>query len=233
MKIKLLLRWGILPLAVLLLSFTDPYSIKRVTDTSFKYEFYTSQKKINTRPGRQYYWFKGGAIHNSESGIAGELLQETFVKFYLNNQLAEKGSFVNGLKTGVWKTWYPNGKIQSIENWKNGLKKGSSKNYDQNGTLLEEGTFKRNVKHGLWIDAIKKDTVMYKNGNIFIKKPKLTKEEKAVEKIKKQAAQATKKEAKENQLKNKSTDKTPRESFFKRMYLKVFPKKDAKSKANG
>ena len=34
---------------VLLVSFTDPYSIKRISDANFRYEFYTSTKEVKAQ----------------------------------------------------------------------------------------------------------------------------------------------------------------------------------------
>lgn len=87
-------------------SFNDPYLNlkKRLTDKQFKYEFFTTTKKVRAKSNITYYWFKGGAIHNSQEGIAGELLDDQFDKFYLSNQLAEKGKFKKGKKVGVWRT---------------------------------------------------------------------------------------------------------------------------------
>lgn len=95
-------------LVFLLGSFTPPNLKKRITDTEFRYEFYTTKKEVSAKQDRLYYWFKGGAIHSSEYGVSGELLDGEFEKFYLNNQLAEKGEFKKGLKEGLWKTWHCN-----------------------------------------------------------------------------------------------------------------------------
>jgi len=75
-------------------SFKSSYDLKkRITDKSFRYEFYTTHEKVNVKTNRFYYWFKGGAIHSSEFDYSGELLEGSYEKFYLSNQLAEKGSF--------------------------------------------------------------------------------------------------------------------------------------------
>ncbi|RXR31872.1 hypothetical protein EQG68_09390 [Flavobacterium piscinae] len=89
-------------------SFAIPNLKKRITDKEYRYEFYTTQKEVSAKQDRLYYWFKGGAIHSSEYGVSGELLDGEFEKFYLSNQLAEKGVFKKGLKDGLWKTWHWN-----------------------------------------------------------------------------------------------------------------------------
>lgn len=222
---------------VALFSFTDPILIKRITDRSFKYEFYTTLKTIEPQKAKTYYWFKGGAIHNAQGGVAGELLNGNFSKMFLDNQLAEQGEFKDGLKNGTWKTWHQNGKLESTAYWSGGFKDGSYYTYSVNGDLLEQGYFRKDKKQGRWVDFIKKDTVTYKDGTVIIPKPKLTKEEKlqareAKAKAKKEASEAAKKEKqlreKNRQLKSnanktvKQTDKKP--GFFERLFTRKHKK---------
>ena len=42
---------------------------------------------------------------------------------------------INGLKEGLWKSYYSNGKLQSECNFINGLKEGLWKSYHSNGKL--------------------------------------------------------------------------------------------------
>lgn len=173
MKTKVLLGF-LLFFSLILVSFSDPYAIKRISDANFRYEFYTSDKKIKIKDHKTYYWFKGGAIHSAESGIAGALLTDKFVKMYHSNQLAEQGEFKNGLKVGLWKTWHPNGKIESTLKWKKGFKSGLFVRYDENGFLAETGKYNNDLKTGKWIDYQKKDTLVYKKGIVIPKKQKLS-----------------------------------------------------------
>ncbi len=155
----------------LLGSFAIPNLKKRITDTEYRYEFYTTQKEVSSKQDRLYYWFKGGAIHSSEYGVSGELLDGEFEKFYLSNQLAEKGVFKKGLKDGLWKTWHKNGMISTEIYFSSGQKNGTFYGYDENGKLTEKGKFKKNKKHGKWINFTQKDTVEYRKGEVFVKVP--------------------------------------------------------------
>lgn len=210
--------------AIGLLSFADPYTIKRVTDNNFRYEFYTTQRLPSPKDNRMYYWFKGGAIHNSVSGIAGELLNGPYNKLYLSNQLAEQGKFKNGLKTGTWKTWYKNGALESVQRWKKGHRSGMLLRYAEDGKLLEQGRYRNDLKSGKWILAETNDTIAYKKGHIAPKKPKLTKEEKAALKEKKKNEKEAAKRAKQNeqpQKNTKDTEKTKKkDSFWNRLFGK-------------
>lgn len=162
----------------ILTSFDDPYMIKRTSDKDFRYEFYTTDKKITPNKNKTYYWFKGGLIHEAQGGITGDLLDNKFIKMYHTNQLAEQGRFKKGVKVGVWKTWYQNGLLATVQNWNDGLRSGSYLHYDQNGILIETGRFMSNLKNGKWINVENKDTILYKKGKIIKQKETFTKSEK-------------------------------------------------------
>lgn len=241
LKTKVLPRFLYAILAVVLMSFSDPYTIKRISDLNFRYEFYTTDKKIKPKDNKIYYWFKGGIIHNAQGGTAGALLNDIFVKMYHSNQLAEKGQFKDGLKDGLWKTWHPNGMVETTQYWSNGLKSGLYSRYDTNGIALEKGKYKEDIKHGQWIDCTKKDTLVYKKGIVYIEKPKLSKAEKEKLKADKKKADDNKKALRKSEkaqktttkttTKVKATKKTPanqpkKESFFKRLFGKKQPKQN-------
>lgn len=197
----------------------DPYSIKRISDANFRYEFYTTDKKITPKNDKVYYWFKGGLIHCAQGGAIGMLLHGSFTKMYHSNQLAEQGSFDNGLKIGLWKSWHPNGVIHVTQKWANGLKSGDYHLYDENGLELERGKFKNDHKQGVWIDFVKKDTVVYKKGKPVIKKVKISKDEKRKFKELKNKEKEAEKIAK--QTKNKSSNnKEEKPNFIKRIFTK-------------
>lgn len=238
LKTKLPFRLFYISLALLLLSFTDPFLVKRISDADYRYEFSTTDKKIHPKKDKVYYWFKGGVVHFAQGGIAGEILNGKYTKTFHNNQLAEQGEFENGLKKGTWKIWHPNGIIQSTQYWKSGIKAGAYYQYDETGEIVLEGNFRNNRKHGKWIDFTKKDTVAYKKGIVFVKKPKLSKEEKKkAEEIKKalkksekeNKAAAKEKKSGEKEIKKTSSEKPEKESFFKRL----FGKKQSKQNVNG
>jgi len=207
-----------------LFSFSETSLKKRISDADFRYEFYTTNKAINPERDRQYFWFKGGAIHNSEYGMAGELLHSQFQKFYHSNQLAEAGKYNNGLKEGNWKSWFKNGVLQSNVYWSEGQKDGSYYAYDETGFLIEFGKFKNNKKHGRWINYISKDTLKYREGKVVLKK---IKEKDTIQKnkpgffkrifSKKDTLQS--KQRKADKVKGASGEET-KKGFFKRVFSK-------------
>lgn len=72
------------------------------------------------RPGRYYFWYSSGAIHETEGGYSGRLLNGTYTAFYPNKNLKEQGSFKKGLKDGVWKNWREDGSLLAAVTWKHG-----------------------------------------------------------------------------------------------------------------
>ncbi len=196
----------------LLISYIDPYTIKRISDANFRYEFYTTTKENNIKNNRIFYWFKGGLIHSTQGGFSGELLHGEFKKHYHSNQLAESGKFKKGLKIKLWKTWHKNGNIETTQNWSDGLQAGTYTRYNENKVLVEKGSYNFGKKNGKWIDFIKKDTVFFKNGELYIPKPKLTKEEKKTlkekEKKEKELNKSNNHKKKSNPDLNKNKEKT-------------------------
>jgi antitoxin component YwqK of YwqJK toxin-antitoxin module len=242
LKAIILPRYILIFFAFALLSFGDPYTIKRVSDKNFRYEFYTTDKKITPNKNQTYYWFKGGLIHESQGGIAGNLLNDTFIKMYHNNQLAEQGTFKNGLRVGIWKTWYTNGALATSQKWKNGLRSGKFSSFDTNGVLIESGNFISNAKTGKWINTENRDTLIYKKGLVVLENPTLNKSEKyrlkqeniKLENAKKEQQEATdaedaaklaayKAQAKEEK---KIKDESRKPSKLDIFYKTLFKKKD-------
>lgn len=210
------------------LLFAQDYGRKKIGDKNFRYEFYTSDAVPAFRSGVMYYWFKGGAIHQSESSFSGQVLDGKFEKFFLNTQLAEQGLFKLGLKHGLWYSWHQNGKLAEEATWRSGIKRGEYKSFDENGFLIESGKYRKGKKHGRWINWIKKDTIVYNRGVIIPKKIKQPKKEKSKvplseEELKKpkQTAGKTKKKSEEKRIeKTKQTHDNSKQGFFKRLFSK-------------
>lgn len=178
MKTDTIPRFILVLLAFTLLSFADPYTIKRISDKNFRYEFYTTDKKVDPKANKTYYWFKGGLIHEAQGGIAGDLLNDKFIKMYHNNQLAEQGQYKNGLRIGLWKTWYQNGILATTTNFSKGVRSGNYSRYNESGNLVESGKFSSDSKTGKWTNTETKEITTYKRGVIVKQKETLTKSEK-------------------------------------------------------
>ncbi|HEX9825416.1 MAG TPA: hypothetical protein VGA80_02370 [Flavobacteriaceae bacterium] len=160
-------------LSFLCLAFSSDVQKRIVREGDFDIECYISVKKLNhLEHDKVYYWFRSGEIHQSLSSVGGNILHNMYSKYYRSNQLAEKGMFNYGLKTGVWKSWNENGMLNQYQEWYNGYKEGAFIRYDINGNIILKGAYKSNLKDGYWIDYIKKDTTYHKNNTAFKERPK-------------------------------------------------------------
>ena len=72
------------------------------------------------KPAVHYFWYNSGAIHETQGGYSGRLLNGQYTAFYLNKNLKEQGIFKKGLKDGVWKSWRENGSLLAAVTWKHG-----------------------------------------------------------------------------------------------------------------
>lgn len=73
----------------------------------------------------------------------------------------EEGIYKNDKKDGVWKAYYPGGKIVAVlTNYKEGKLSGVMRQYDQRGNILNETEYKEGVKHGTMKIFDKKGKVM-------------------------------------------------------------------------
>ncbi|PTX64075.1 MORN repeat protein [Kordia periserrulae] len=149
---------------------------KRIINASdFDYEFYISSEKLKKpKNDKTYFWFKSGKIHQSKADVGGFVLVDEFTKYYKSKQLAEKGTFSDGLKDGVWRSWHENGTVATVETWKNGYRHGDFVQFAKNGNTIEEGRYRNHQKHGTWIQHISQDTLRYKKGVVIPKKEKDT-----------------------------------------------------------
>lgn len=111
--------------------------------------FAQSNEKINqldSNNKRQGYWIVRN-IDNSQPG-------------YKENQIIEEGNYENSWKVGLWKSYYPNGKLKSEIHYEMGRPMGRYKLYYENGQLEEAGNWKRTKNTG----EFKR---YYPNGNLM------------------------------------------------------------------
>lgn len=99
-------------------------------------------KKYHSK--KYYYWFKSQKVLVTQGGSSGSLLNGDYESFYKNNQLAEKGLFIKGLKQGVWKFWDQNGILVHQENWSKGIQIGKQFYYNKDGLIQKTIIYKSN-----------------------------------------------------------------------------------------
>ena len=67
---------------------------------------------------------------------------------YSEKALIEEGEYNAGRKVGLWKKYYPSGKIQSEITYDGGRPKGPYKTYYENGQIEEQGNWSLNKNQG-------------------------------------------------------------------------------------
>ena len=77
--------------------------------------------------------------------ITGSLSKE---KGFDSNAKVEEGVYKNSRKNGIWKKYWPNGKLKSEILYKNGRSTGSYTTYFSNGKTEEKGTMKNGLLVG-------------------------------------------------------------------------------------
>lgn len=73
------------------------------------------------KPDRFYFWYSANAVHVSQGGFSGDLLNGLYNEYYLNRNLKSQGIFKKGLKDGTWKSWKEDGTLSEVITWKNGV----------------------------------------------------------------------------------------------------------------
>ena len=91
--------------------------------------------------------------------------------FYHVGDYKEVGAFTIGLKNGIWKYYYKNGKLAFTGLFDEGEPKGKHTYFFDNGLKQQEGKYSGGVKNGIWRTYNRRgeeiETIQYKNGEIF------------------------------------------------------------------
>lgn len=109
--------------------------------STYLYTFYINDKAIKIKTDKIYYWYKSGRIFTTMEGYGGKVLNGSFTKYYVTNNLSEEGQFLNGLKSGFWKKWYSNGMLKEKSCWNKGILSGLYKSFDSTGRPVKNGKY--------------------------------------------------------------------------------------------
>jgi len=132
---------------LLTIALAAPFGISYAEDLQ-SYDLYNNDtiNKIDLNNLKQGHWMYFG----KDKRLPG----------YTADQLIEEGKFLNNRKTGIWKKYFVNGKMQNEITYQNSRPNGFAKIYYQNGNLKEEGIWKGNK----WIGEYK---FYHENGKIY------------------------------------------------------------------
>lgn len=80
------------------------------------------------------------------------------------SQVAIEKTYLRGVKNGIYKVYYPSGRLKVKTVFANDKFNGEWTWYDKEGTILVKGIYVNNVKHGYWAYKHLKIYGRYKNG---------------------------------------------------------------------
>ena len=83
-------------------------------------------------------------------GIADKVFMGPELEFFEDGNRKVLGTWENGVKTGVWTTWYDNGTKKSIEHYQGDVKHGAFRGWYDNGQQRFEGEIAFGLETGLW-----------------------------------------------------------------------------------
>lgn len=112
---------------------------------------------VITGYGQSFEIYKSDTINRS---LAGNIKTGKWLTFFTDapNQVETEGVYENNRKTGMWKSYYKNGKLKSEITYVNNRPDGYAKLYYENGKLSEEGLWKGTK----WVGQYK---YYHENGN--------------------------------------------------------------------
>lgn len=126
------------------------YDFKNAEITSFNGNIVSKELYINDKKeGQSFYYYENGKIHNvinyvngKMQGLAKEYSKNgeiiTLLEYhngYLVNRERVNRTDTSGLKQGIWKEFYDDGKIKTEKNFKDDQLHGFHKEYDSKGNL--------------------------------------------------------------------------------------------------
>ncbi len=88
--------------------------------------------------------------------------------YYNNRGMIEKGAYYEGMRTGKWMVWYPDGKVAFDMNFDQDLYDGKYTAYWENGRVKVEGKYEAGIPIGVWLQYDEEGnvqlTTVYKDG---------------------------------------------------------------------
>ena len=64
----------------------------------------------------------------------------------------KRGKIVKGIREGTWVTYYDNGQLWDKGEYTNGIREGTWVRYHDNGQLMMKGDYKNGKREGTWVD---------------------------------------------------------------------------------
>lgn len=161
-------------------------------DSTVFAQLYAGEKTIKPIQDRLYLWYRANDIKQTRGGIDGKALDGSYIVYYHDKNLKEKGFTKKGLRTGKWLRWYHNGELQEIVEWKKGLQNGEFSIYNEAGKLILKGKYCKGKLHGklYTYDSNGNFTIKKYKKNVFIQDIEVKEEKEKIKKVKEKKVEA-------------------------------------------
>jgi antitoxin component YwqK of YwqJK toxin-antitoxin module len=86
-----------------------------------------------------------------------------------NGNVLQQGDYFDGVRTGVWTEYHPNGLVKLVTGYVNGVMQGQQLELDNRGQLLARSTFYHGLLHGEYVKYNRtriKEKKTYVNGKL-------------------------------------------------------------------
>jgi len=123
-----------------------------------------------------YFWYLNNAVHFSEGGYSGKLLNGAYTSYYKSMNLRSSGTFRYGLMHGEWNMWFESGAMKSTEQWKNGVKNGTCVYFSEDGISKKTEDYRRGIINGkqkIYCNDSLVEVHKFRDGKEIIKKLKI------------------------------------------------------------
>ena len=111
--------------------------------------------------------FTGKVTGRNQGKIANGLIQGSWVGYYPNGQLWDKGDYNDGKPEGIHLLYHENGKLWYKATYKNGIQEGLTVSYRKNGNLKYKGYKKNDKKEGRWITYRQDGSIWTNHTGVF------------------------------------------------------------------
>ncbi len=174
-------------------NFNSDYDFSVKLDPLIKIKLHEELNHGINKNQKQIAFEANNGLNKLSVSYSNGLIEGDIIEYFSNDNISFKGTMKSGSCDGVFKFYYPSGKIKAIRNYISGQLQGEQLNYYENGNfyacyqtdsgyvtnltryyktneLMEEGSFKMGIPIGKWTHNIK-----FKNEDIVssIKQSKL------------------------------------------------------------
>ena len=98
----------------------------------------------------KYYPNSGTKTCDIYHTVNGKKVGHGWFRAWYSNGSSTEGKLFNGIRQGLWMTWYDNDRLASEDEYDNDHNNGLSKAWYKNGKLSYEGKYVNDKKQGLW-----------------------------------------------------------------------------------